>query len=98
MVADELDAWNDDGVRIQASGRWTLQGVGVLLGGAMVAPPCSSKKTRKHEGERERGNQEEGEKREMARHGEHGGENPRCSLQRAPPWLPHFSVRIRTPK
>ena len=55
MVADELDAWNDDGVRIQASGRWTLQGVGVLLGGAMVAPPCSSKKTRKHEGERERG-------------------------------------------
>ncbi|XP_044395142.1 uncharacterized protein [Triticum aestivum] len=38
-AADGSDARDDGGVRIQASGGRTLQGVGVLRGGTMVAPP-----------------------------------------------------------
>ena len=54
MVAGGLDALNFGGGRIQASGDETLQGVGVLRGGTMVAPACSCKKRREDEGEGER--------------------------------------------
>ena len=64
--------------------------------------PWTGPYKRKDEGEREKTKKKE---RNEGRHdmssmaaSMEDAENPSCSLQRAPPWLPHFSVRIRTQK
>ena len=80
------------GTTTASGSRRAADGPCKALGFSWVAPWLRRRAPQRKRGSmrgRERGeNQEEGEKREMARHGEHGGENPSCYQHRTPSMAP----------